>query len=124
MAPRKRWLGNGPIGGAAPIGQDEGRIDCPRPPVLKLSQLEDWAIIVRAPQKVTRMVAPRIFAPPVFAPIAPSDARKISEAIDTDRHAIVNPTEPDGARLDAKRGLLWMRIDRISSRPEILFRLG
>ena len=36
-----------------------------------------------APQKVTRTVAFRMFAPPALAPIAPSNARKISDAMET-----------------------------------------
>ena len=34
-------------------------------------------------QKVTRMVARRMFAPPAFAPIAPRTARKASDATET-----------------------------------------
>ena len=36
-----------------------------------------------APQKVTRNVARKMFAPPAFAPIAPNKARKPNDAADT-----------------------------------------
>src|SRR3546814_18003919 len=39
--------------------------------------------MARAPQNVTRKVALATFAPPARAPMAPSKARKISEAIET-----------------------------------------
>ena len=39
--------------------------------------------IAKAPQNVTRAVARNTFAPPVFAPIAPSRARKPRDAADT-----------------------------------------
>ena len=39
--------------------------------------------IAIAPQNVTRAVAVTMFAPPAFAPIAPSKARNASEAAET-----------------------------------------
>ena len=39
--------------------------------------------IAKAPQKVTRAVARRTFAPPTLAPIAPRRARKPNDAADT-----------------------------------------
>ena len=43
------------------------------------------AVMARAnaPQNVTRVVARMIFAPPAFAPSAPSRARKPKDAMDT-----------------------------------------
>ena len=41
------------------------------------------ATMASAPQKVTRAVARKTFAPPALAPIAPSTPRNINEAADT-----------------------------------------
>src|SRR6476620_4039182 len=57
----------------------------PRPQTTVPNSLPMPAVIpsANAPQNVTRAVARRMFAPPARAPIAPSSARKPSDAPDT-----------------------------------------
>ena len=54
--------------------------------------------IAKAPQKLTRAIAFQIFAPPVFALTAPSDARKHKEAIETPEMSQENGTTAAVAR--------------------------
>jgi hypothetical protein len=56
--------------------------------------------IANAPQKVTRAVARRTFAPPVIAPIAPRSARKAKDAADT-----IGTSAPAGATTTMSKGM-------------------
>ena len=55
--------------------------------------------IARAPQKVTRIVAASMFAPPVLAPTAPRNARNSKDAAATDSASALT-----GARITASSG--------------------
>lgn len=56
--------------------------------------------IAKAPQKVTRAAARRMFAPPAFAPMAPRKARKPRDADDT-----IGTSAPAGETTTMSKGI-------------------
>ena len=82
--------------------------------------------IAKAPQNVTRTVALSTLAPPIWAPIAPRNARKINEAAETagisqaagDRAAVDSGRAAPTAKVAAEVNAAWIgRAAVISDMP-------